>query len=155
MSRDDLETLARAILDASPYMTLGTADENGRPWASPVYYAADRYQDLFWVSSPEARHSRNIATRPEVSLVIFDCRARIGEGQAVYMTALAKELTGVELARGMEVFSRRSIEHGARPWKPSDVRKPALLRAYRASATEQWVLDATAGRGDRRIPVSL
>jgi hypothetical protein len=43
---DDLAALARAILDASLYMTLGTADESGRPWVSPVYYAADGYQDV-------------------------------------------------------------------------------------------------------------
>ena len=157
---DDLAALARAILDASLYMTLGTADESGRPWVSPVYYAADGYRDFFWVSSPEARHSENIAARPDVSLVVFDSHARIGEGQAVYMAAIAEELAGAELIRGIEGFSRRSVKHGARPWKPSDVTAPSPLRAYRATATEHSVLDAKAepalGRGgDRRIRVSL
>ena len=157
---DDLAALARAILDASLYMTLGTADESGRPWVSPVYYAADGYRDFFWVSSPEARHSENIAARPDVSLVVFDSHARIGEGQAVYMTAIAEELAGAELIRGIEVFSRRSVKHGAGPWKPSDVKAPSSLRAYRATATEHWVFDAKAqpaqSRGrDRRIRVSL
>ncbi|MFL6008223.1 MAG: pyridoxamine 5'-phosphate oxidase family protein [Rubrobacteraceae bacterium] len=31
-------------------MTLGTADENGRPWVSPVYYALEGYVDFYWVS---------------------------------------------------------------------------------------------------------
>jgi hypothetical protein len=57
------------------------------------------------------------------------------------------------------VFSRRSVEHGARPWEPSDVQAPSLLRAYRATAIEQSVLDAAAEpgsqRGDQRIPVTL
>ena len=35
----DLDAVARAILDANHYMTLGTADENGPPWVSPLYYA--------------------------------------------------------------------------------------------------------------------
>jgi hypothetical protein len=159
MTSDDLAGLARGILDANRYMTLGTADASGRPWVSPVYYALDGYRDVFWVSSPEARHSQNIAIRPEVSLVMFDSRTSIGEGQAVYMVAVAEQLTGPELVRGIEVFSRRSVEHGARPWEPSDVRAPSLLRAYRATATELSVLDATAepgsGRGDERIPVTL
>jgi hypothetical protein len=30
----DLGTIARTIIDANFYMTLGTADENGRPWVS-------------------------------------------------------------------------------------------------------------------------
>jgi pyridoxamine 5'-phosphate oxidase-like protein len=32
-----LGTIARTIIDSNFYMTLGTADENGRPWVSPVY----------------------------------------------------------------------------------------------------------------------
>jgi hypothetical protein len=94
-----------------------------------------------------------------VSLVVFDSRARIGEGQAVYMAATAEELSGAELLRGIELFSRRSVEQGACRWEAADVLAPSSLRAYRATATEQSVLDATAegapGRGDQRISVSL
>jgi hypothetical protein len=39
----DLDAVARAILDANRYMTLGTADAAGHPWVSPVFFAADRY----------------------------------------------------------------------------------------------------------------
>jgi nitroimidazol reductase NimA-like FMN-containing flavoprotein (pyridoxamine 5'-phosphate oxidase superfamily) len=60
----DLASVARDIIDSNAYMTLATADENGRPWASPVWYAAEGYAHFYWVSSPEARHSRNLAARP-------------------------------------------------------------------------------------------
>jgi hypothetical protein len=30
---------ARAVIDASLYMVLATADGTGRPWSSPVYFA--------------------------------------------------------------------------------------------------------------------
>ncbi len=46
-------------------MTLGTADEGGTPWVSPVWYAPDGYTEFLWVSDPEARHSRNLAARAE------------------------------------------------------------------------------------------
>ena len=32
--------VATAIVDASSYMTLATADHEGRPWASPTWFAA-------------------------------------------------------------------------------------------------------------------
>ena len=79
----DLRATARAIIDSNFYMTLGTADENGRPWVSPVYYAHEGYANFYWVSSPEATHSRKIAARPEVSMVIFDSRTPVGCGQGV------------------------------------------------------------------------
>ena len=33
----DLGAMAREIIDANLFMTLATADSDGRPWASPVY----------------------------------------------------------------------------------------------------------------------
>ena len=135
-------------------MVLGTADALGQPWVSPVYFASARYTQFYWVSSPEARHSRNLATRSQVSIVIFDSQAPIGTGQGVYMSAMAEELAGADLDRGIEIFSRTSLGHGGHEWKAEDVQAPALYRLYRATAREHWVLDP-AGHPDHRTPVSL
>jgi nitroimidazol reductase NimA-like FMN-containing flavoprotein (pyridoxamine 5'-phosphate oxidase superfamily) len=150
----DLSATAREIIDRSLYMVLGTADEAGRPWVSPVYFAVSDYTDFYWVSLPDARHSRNLASRPEVSIVVFDSSVPIGTGQGVYMSARAEELTGSELERGIEVFSRRGQEHGGKPWTADDVRPPAPHRLFRASATQHWTLDPAAKPGDRRTPVT-
>jgi nitroimidazol reductase NimA-like FMN-containing flavoprotein (pyridoxamine 5'-phosphate oxidase superfamily) len=159
MSEDDDGAIARAIVDSNRYMTIATADATGRPWGSPVYYAAADYAEFFWVSSPEAVHSRNIATRPEVSIVIFDSRVAIGQGQAVYISAIAAELTGAELERGSRVFSQRSVEDVKREWTVEDVSPPAFHRLYRATASERWILDpgdhpVHGKTGDHRKPVS-
>ena len=149
--QQELESVARNLIDSNLYMTLGTADEAGRPWASPVYYAPEGYTEFHWVSAPEARHSRNLAARPEVSIVIFDSQTPINTGRAVYLSALAAELTGDDLDRGIEIFSRRSQAHGASEWTRSDVLAPADRRLYRATASETFVL----GEHDQRIPVRL
>jgi nitroimidazol reductase NimA-like FMN-containing flavoprotein (pyridoxamine 5'-phosphate oxidase superfamily) len=151
----DLATTARKIIDGSLYMVLGTADATGRPWVSPVYFAAREHSDFYWVSLPDAQHSRNLAGRPEVSIVVFDSGVPIGTGQGVYMSARAEELAGEELERGIEVFARRSEEHGGRPWGADDVRPPAPHRLYRASVDEHWMLDKEARPGDRRTSVTL
>jgi hypothetical protein len=74
---NDRGAIARKIVDANLDMVLATADEAGRPWASPVYYTPDGYTDFYWVSSSEARHSQNLAARPGLGIVIF--RARVSE----------------------------------------------------------------------------
>ncbi len=79
----DPSAIAKAITDANSYMVIGTADESGVPWVSPVWFAPEDYKEFFWVSSPEARHSRNIAARPQVAIVIFDSQVPAGSGQAV------------------------------------------------------------------------
>jgi nitroimidazol reductase NimA-like FMN-containing flavoprotein (pyridoxamine 5'-phosphate oxidase superfamily) len=150
----DLAATAREIIDRSMYMVLGTADEAGTPWVSPVYFAFIDYKDFFWVSLPDAQHSRNLAKRPEVSIVVFDSGAPIGTGQGVYMSARAEELAGTELERGIDVFSQRSVGHGVRPWGVEDVRPPAPHRLYRASVDQYWMLDKEARPGDRRTEVT-
>jgi nitroimidazol reductase NimA-like FMN-containing flavoprotein (pyridoxamine 5'-phosphate oxidase superfamily) len=150
----NLAATAREIIDGSMYMVLGTADEAGRPWVSPVYFAAGGYSDFYWVSLPDAQHSRNLAGRPEVSIVVFDSGVPIGTGQGVYMSARAEELAGEELERGIAVFARRNEEHGGRPWSADDVRLPAPHRLYRASVDQHWMLDKEARPGDRRTPVT-
>jgi uncharacterized protein YhbP (UPF0306 family) len=147
----DLASVARDIIDSNAYMTLATADENGRPWSSPVWYAAEGYAHFYLVLSPEARHSRNLAARPEVGVVIFDSQAPVGTGQGVYMSAIAEELAGTELDLGIGVFSRRSQAHGAGGWTREDVTPPARHRLYRATASEHYVLDDK----DRRTLVSV
>jgi hypothetical protein len=147
----DLNAVARTILDANLYMTLGTADEAGNPWATPVYYAHADYRELVWVSKPGARHSRNIAVRPQVGIVVFDSHVPIGTGGGLYMAATAEEVTGADRERALAVFSARLLSHGDEEWGLDRVQAPAELRIYRATASEHWVLDDR----DRRQPVSL
>ena len=142
---------ARAIVDANSFMTLATADGDGRPWASPVWYAHREYSDFVWVSKPGARHSRNLAVRPEVGIVIFDSTVAPGEGRAVYVEAVARELDGAERDEALAVFSRRSREDGLAEWTVADVTAPARHRLYRATARRHFVLQSN----DERLAVDL
>jgi pyridoxamine 5'-phosphate oxidase-like protein len=61
--QQELRAIARTIIDSNQYMTLGTADEAGRPWVSPVWYAAVEYREFFWVSRPLRRCIRATSRR--------------------------------------------------------------------------------------------
>jgi uncharacterized protein YndB with AHSA1/START domain/uncharacterized protein YhbP (UPF0306 family) len=146
--------IARRIIRTNLYMVLATADEQGRPWASPVYYAPHKYAEFLWVSSPAATHSRNISVRPELGIVIFDSSVRIGTGQGVYMSASAEMVEGPDVAQAIDVYSRRAIEHGGVAWTSDDVREGGPIRLYRATAHEYSVL-AKDGRPDHRITANV
>jgi nitroimidazol reductase NimA-like FMN-containing flavoprotein (pyridoxamine 5'-phosphate oxidase superfamily) len=135
---DELGAIARSIVDSNRYMTLATADEHGLPWASPVWYAPATSSEFLWVSSPEARHSRNLAARPELAIVIFDSH-RAGGWNALYMSAVAEQLTDVEDA--IRIYSRHGELQGLRAWTGDDVLPPARHRLYRATVSEHFVLD--------------
>jgi uncharacterized protein YhbP (UPF0306 family) len=157
MNQEDLGVLARMIIDANMYMVLGTADTSGEPWATPVYFGHREYKEFYWISSPEVKHSRNIAIRPQVSIVVFDSQVSVGKGQAVYMAAIAEELTGTDFDRGLDIYNGRfsnPADYGVSLIQREDVQPPGLYRLYRATASEHWVLDP-AGRPDHRISVNI
>jgi hypothetical protein len=137
--QEDLTAVARTILDANLYMTLGTADEDGRPWVSPVYYATADYTNFYWISMPEARHSRNIARRPQVSMVVFDSTVPPYTGQAVSMSAVAAEVVGDDLDTGLAIYPG-APERGAGTVTAEQVSGPAAYRLYRATVSEHFVI---------------
>jgi hypothetical protein len=156
----ELADHARRVIDANRYMALGTADKVGHPWVSPVWFASEDYHNFHWVSSTDAKHSQNLVVRQAVAIAIFDSSVPVGGARAVYMKGVANELTGAELGRGLEIFDRVSQEDIGRLWGLDDVQGSALLRLYRATVSEHWVLipggDPEHGSGvDRSERVSL
>jgi nitroimidazol reductase NimA-like FMN-containing flavoprotein (pyridoxamine 5'-phosphate oxidase superfamily) len=144
---DEADAIARAIIGSSLYMVLGTGDEAGTPWVSPVWYAHDGPTTFYWVSSPDAKHSRNLAGRPEISIVIFDSGAPISAGQAVYMSAVAGELGEVEAGAAIEVFSRR--KPGARSACLDPRRRSSTGRAPSVPGDGVGAVDPRARRSVR------
>ena len=72
----------------------------------------------------------------------------------MYVSAVAEELAGEELARGIDIFSQVSEGHGAHPWTLEEVQAPAVYRLYRAIASKHWVLEP-GSRPNRRTEVTL
>lgn len=128
----DLLAHARALLDKNSYLTLGTVGADGRPWTTPVWFAAADEREYFWLSATDTRHSRNLAARPAVSLVIFDSTVPPFHGRAVYAAGEAGEVSGDDLDRALTVYPAPRGRDGVTGDSP--------YRLYRATASEVWVL---------------
>jgi uncharacterized protein YhbP (UPF0306 family) len=140
------------LLSGTAYVVLATADADGNPWATPVWFAPDGLDRLYWVSWPGSRHSRLVEERPEVALTVFDSRVVPGQAAAFYATARARVCPADELDHGLGVFNRRSEAQGLSSFSREGVTGEARLRLYVAELTEAWVLDQDADV-DRRAPV--
>jgi hypothetical protein len=143
---------ARAIVDVNSYMTLATADADGTPWASPVWFAHEHYETFLWMSRPGARHSRNIAGRREIAIVIFDSTVPPQQRNAVYVEAAAAIVPDADLADAVAVYTARSVECGLEPLAAEEVSSDASWRLYRARASAVYVLE---DEFDRRVAVQL
>ncbi len=153
-----LVAMARRIIDDNRYVTLGTADGNGNPWVTPVFFTPVDHREIYWVSSPDSTHSRNLAVRPQVRLVVFDSTVPVGQAEAVYMAARAGLVPDEEIRDCAAAFSARLP--GLREFGVDDLTGGASLRLYRALVTEHSVLirggDPTYGRElDSREVVTL
>ena len=137
------------VVRGNEYMVLATADEHGLPWATPVWFATEDLVEFFWVSRPGARHSTNLAVRPELGITVFDSRQPAGTGRGAYLSATGAPVPEDDLEQGLAIFSSGSQRAGAGPWGRSDVTGAARHRLYRATAVERFVLSAR----DERIRV--
>lgn len=152
----DLDDLARRQLDTNRFMVLGTVDPSGRARVSPVWFSLVDHQDVYWLSNPDAHHSRNIAERPEVAIVVFDSGADPHTGQAVYLEATA----GLVPADQLEDACAAAFEHvdEALSFTPESLEdEPFVLYRARITASEIHVRGSDVGEGqsDRRVPVTL
>lgn len=139
MRTPDLVSHAHALIDGNRFLTLGTTSSDGRPWTSPVCFAAAGLEDFYWVSRFDAQHSRNLGERGDVSLVVFDSTVAPYHGRALYAAGFARELFGDEIEAGLAVYPGPN-RPGVSPVTRKDVTEPAGYRLYRARVSDLWVL---------------
>ena len=143
---------ARTVLHETTFVVLATADEAGTPWATPVWFAHDGLDRLYWVSWPGSRHSQLIEQRPEIAFTVFDSHAVPQEGTAFYASAHARQCPDDQLDDGLRIFNRRSLAQGLGEFTRERVTGGSRLRLYVAEISEAWVLDQDADV-DQRAPV--
>ncbi|MET3963423.1 nitroimidazol reductase NimA-like FMN-containing flavoprotein (pyridoxamine 5'-phosphate oxidase superfamily) [Marmoricola sp. OAE513] len=154
---DDLAALARHQLAANRFLVLGTVDPDGRPRVSPVWFSLVDHRDLYWLSAPEAHHSCNVASRPEISAVAYDSAGDPATGQAVYLEATAERVPDDELdAACTAAFA--DVDD-ALSFTPTTLEEqPFVLYRARLTRVEVHVRgsDPEHGTGiDRRVAVEL
>lgn len=126
------------LLALHDYLVLGTVDTTGDPWVTPVFYVADGTTSVLWVSSPDSRHSRNIAHHPAVAISVFDTHAPIGGAEALYVDATATVVGDTARPAAIELLNSRLPSH--QHLDLTDVGPGGQLQVYRASIHQHYVL---------------
>lgn len=117
-----------------------------------MWFARRDERRFLWASRPTTRHSRNIAARRDVAILIYDSRTIPDERQAAYIEATATELEGEDLDAGISAFSRESLSQGLPDWPRERLTGAGSFRLYQATVTAWFIL---ADGPDERLPVPL
>jgi uncharacterized protein YhbP (UPF0306 family) len=134
----NLWPLVPQLLGAIRYCVLATADSEGRPWATPVFFAAREDCELFWVSAQDSRHSRNIAVQPVIGITVFDSTVPIGAAEALYLEAHAKALDTAARAEALKVLNSKLPPPHA--LTPADLCPTGPMQVYHATVDRHFVL---------------
>jgi uncharacterized protein YhbP (UPF0306 family) len=126
------------VLAANRYLVLGTADEAGQPWLTPVFFALLESDRLCWVSAPDSRHSRNIARRPAVAITVFDSTVAVGHAEAAYFDAHAAEVGPDEVAAALRSLNSRLPQD--KQLSVDDLQPRGPLVVYQADPQHSYVL---------------
>ncbi len=104
----ELRQFLQAFLAHHNTITLATVDAAGAPHAAAVFYAADDALNLYFLSSPNSRHSVNLARQPLVAATIQADNQAWQTIQGVQVEGTAQMVDGAtELVRVVQVYVRR------------------------------------------------
>lgn len=134
----DRTAVLERVLAANRYLVLATADEDGRPWATPVFFARLDTDRVGWVSSPESRHSRNIAARGAIAITVFDSTVAVGQAEAAYFEADAAPAAGDDAAAVLDALNAKLP--AAKRLSAGDLGPTGRLVAYQAQLRRRFVL---------------
>lgn len=141
----DFKREVDAFLTAWKTASLATTDEHGRPHAANVQYAHDPSLRLYFISSPEAAHSRHVARSADVALTVY---AHVNEWSDIH---------GVQLHGRCEVMPTGDLRDHA--WRVFSTKYPQLAESdmilkrieaeqfYRVTPTWMRLIDNRRGFG--------
>lgn len=61
----------KSFLEKNKFVTLATSSLQMIPWISPVYFAYDQKNNLYWKSILNTQHSLNIKENSQISAIIY------------------------------------------------------------------------------------
>lgn len=128
---------AKELVKTVHHAAMATVNEDGSPHNTPFFYVIDESREhIYWSSSPDSLHSRNLARTGTAFIVIYE--PNVGGG--LYLQAdNAHELTGSELERGLEVINATRSQGDKPPIGPEIYTGKSPQRMYRVTITHYSV----------------
>ena len=112
MGVDDMNELAKEILDTVEVGALATVNVNRTPLVTPLHFA--RFgNSIIWISEPTARHSENAFRNGKAEFVVWDDKKR-----AVFLKTNVTELPESEKEAAMTAYKDKLADFMPRCQNP-------------------------------------
>lgn len=108
VARPRVERAALGVLDASPLCAISTVLPRTTAHIHTAYFVWNREFEIFWLSDPAARHSRNIRVRPSTAITVFDSHQVWGQpDRGIQLFGSTRQLPAAEIARAEALYAAR------------------------------------------------
>ena len=95
-------------MNASPLCALATVGLPRRAYISHMYFAWTDAFDVCWISDPDSRHSRNLATNSSAAVSVYDSRQIWGRpDRGIHLFGIAGEVHGRPAREADEAYAKR------------------------------------------------
>ena len=95
------------LLTETRTLTLATLDPDGSPRATPLFFAPDDQADLYFLSSPDSPHSRNLARDPRAAVGVYPNEEKWENLRGLQMKGLAAIVPRSGKKKAMAVYKAR------------------------------------------------
>ena len=136
---DGLIKKVQKLIIETNYITIGTVDELGNPWCSPLNCAYDEDFNFYWKSPVDCQHSKNIRDNGKVFFVLFDSSAPVGQGVGIYFKGAALQIEEdniEEIQKGSDLIATRVGKIGSLAMK---FIKFNPRRVYKVTPNKIWI----------------
>ena len=145
-----IDTAARGraldYLAAHRVMALATQGPDG-PWAAAVFYANDGF-NLYFVSSPGSRHSRNLAAQAAVAATVNEDYHDWREIKGIQLEGRVEQVAAAEEVKVRKLYGEK-FPFAADSAPAAIAAALAKVRWYRLAAARAYFVDNSAGFGHR------
>jgi len=108
VARPRIERAAFELLDASPLCAISTVAPRITAHIHTAYFVWNRDFEIFWLSDPAARHSRNIRARPGTAITVFDSHQVWGQpDRGIQLFGSTRQLPATQTAPADSLYAAR------------------------------------------------
>ena len=101
----DVKSLILDVLEKGYLMSLGTQDDGG-VWVSDVIYIFDEGLNIYWMSSPNVRHSKAIIVNPKIAGTITANLPK-EDNLGIQFEGIAEKIEGARYDLALKHFIKR------------------------------------------------
>ncbi len=140
---DSYKKIVKRIIESNNYMVIATADSEGNPWASALFYVHDKDYAFYFLSAIDSRHIKNIGGNSVASFVIFDSRQKIGQSDSVQAECKISEVNKNQLEDVIKLYVKKLFPKSNVPatdrYPMGAYTEPAEFRFFKISISKLYI----------------